>query len=460
MNAGTSIERREEQPPYWRGDFHKTNIELHRKYGPIVRIAPGEYSLSDPAAVKPIYGHGTAFIKSPYYDATRNPDAPIADLFSERDPKAHAAFRKKVAGLYSMTSMLKIDDSMQECIEVLLGKFEEFARTGEAVDLQRWLQCYTFDVMGAVTIAARFGFLDAGEDQFDLLHSSHASLIYLTHVGIYPELHRALFALVKRLGKNGMKGLFDASARQIEAGRSGKLPGDRDGFLARMLRLHEADPANFSYIDMLIICATNVAAGSDSTSIALTAILWYLIKSPSVMEKVRREIKEKTLAGEISPSARIPYLKGQSMPYLQAVIQEGMRLHPPAGIPLPRSVPKGGAEVCGIHFHEKTVLGMNPWVVHLNKDVFGEDAEVFRPERWLGDKEKVSNMEKHLLTFGAGARGCLGKNIGMIELSTLIPDLLRNFDFELVEKDAGLQTQNIFFVKQKDLRVHITRREL
>ncbi|EOD43427.1 putative pisatin demethylase protein [Neofusicoccum parvum UCRNP2] len=369
MNAGTSIERR-----------------------PIVRIAPGEYSLSDPAAVKPIYGHGTAFIKSPYYDATRNPDAPIADLFSERDPKAHAAFRKKVAGLYSMTSMLKIDDSMQECIEVLLGKFEEFARTGEAVDLQRWLQCYTFDVMGAVTIAARFGFLDAGEDQFDLLHSSHASLIYLTHVGIYPELHRALFALVKRLGKNGMKGLFDASARQIEAGRSGKLPGDRDGFLARMLRLHEADPANFSYIDMLIICATNVAAGSDSTSIALTAILWYLIKSPSVMEK--------------------------------------------------------------------TVLGMNPWVVHLNKEVFGEDAEVFRPERWLGDKEKVSNMEKHLLTFGAGARGCLGKNIGMIELSTLIPDLLRNFDFELVEKDAGLQTQNIFFVKQKDLRVHITRREL
>jgi cytochrome P450 len=252
-----------------------------------------------------------------------------------------------------MTAMLKMDDAMQECIDVLLQRFGEFSTTGAPVDLQKWLQCFTFDVMGAVTIAERFGFLDKGEDQFDLLHSSHASLIYLTHVGIYPELHRTLFALVKRLGTNGMKGLFDASARQIEAGKQGKIPNDRDGFLARMLRLHEADPDKFSYMDMLIICATNVAAGSDSSSIALTAILWYLIQNPENMAKLREEILEATLAGDISPSARIPYLKGQALPYLQAVIQESMRLHPPAGIPLPREVTKGGAEVCGVFFPEK-----------------------------------------------------------------------------------------------------------
>jgi cytochrome P450 len=64
-----------------------------------------------------------------------------------------------------------------------------------------------------------------------------------------------------------------------------------------------------------------------------------------------------------------------------------------------------------------------------------------------------------LKQFGAGPRGCLGKNIAMIELSTLIPDLVRNFNFELVNPEARLETLNVFFVKQKNFRVFITKRE-
>ena len=82
------------------------------------------------------------------------------------------------------------------------------------------------------------------------------------------------------------------------------------------------------------------------------------------------------------------------MPYLQAVMKEAMRMHPAVGISMPRYVPSGGAEIGGRYYPEGTVVGVNAWVIHRDREVFGEDADVFRPERWLeGDsKEMARNM--------------------------------------------------------------------
>ncbi len=105
------------------------------------------------------------------------------------------------------------------------------------------------------------------------------------------------------------------------------------------------------------------------------------------------------------------------MPYFQAVIQEGLRMHPAAAFPLVRVVPKGGAQIAGKYFPEgvssllkplrslrpcllielQVTVGINCWVAHANKDVFGDDVDKFRPERWLVDKEKVSMMSRYWL---------------------------------------------------------------
>ena len=76
---------------------------------------------------------------------------------------------------------------------------------------------------------------------------------------------------------------------------------------------------------------------------------------------------------------------------------------------LPRVVPEGGSEVAGRHLAAGTVIGANPWVIHRNKDVYGDDVEAFRPERWL--KEDTGDMHRFFFAFGAGARMCLGRNI-------------------------------------------------
>lgn len=87
------------------------------------------------------------------------------------------------------------------------------------------------------------------------------------------------------------------------------------------------------------------------------------------------------------------------LPYLDACINEGVRLHPPFCLPFERVVPDGGVTVCGQFFAGGTVVGMSPWVVNRHRPTFGEDADSWRPERWLGQgPEHYKKLENSVLT--------------------------------------------------------------
>ena len=148
-------------------------------------------------------------------------------------------------------------------------------------------------------------------------------------------------------------------------------------------------------------------AGADTTAIAINSILYHLMLNPNAYSKLSSEIDTAIAKGTLS--LPIPYAQAIRLPYLKACINEGMRLHPSVGLTMPRIVPAGGATISGFYFPEGYRVGINGAVVQYDKDVFGPDAEVFRPERWLeGDS---SRMEKTMLVFGAGARTCIGKNV-------------------------------------------------
>ncbi|EKG22172.1 Cytochrome P450 [Macrophomina phaseolina MS6] len=186
--------------------------------------------------------------------------------------------------------------------------------------------------------------------------------------------------------------------------------------------------------------------------------MWFFAEEPPVLAKFRAELETATVAGLIPSSEPVSYQQAQKLPYLQAVISEGLRVHSPPGVPLSREVPKGVAEVAGTFFPEGSSVGMNAWVMHLDKEAFGEDAEEDRPERWLVSKEDVGRMDRNILTWGLGSRTCIGKNIALMEICLLIPELVRKFDFELVHPSAGLETRNVLFVKQKNFWVKVKER--
>ncbi|KAK7730687.1 hypothetical protein SLS57_001518 [Botryosphaeria dothidea] len=427
---------------------------------PIVRIAPNYYSIDDPSAVRTIYGHGTKFTKGPWYEASRDPTSELKDLFTDRDEKSHAANRRKVASLYSMTTLLKMEETVNDCIGLIETRFREFASNGRTLNLQHWLQCYAMDVIGAITVAKRFGFLDEGKDIINILPSLHSYLVYATHVGIYSEVHEILYKLVKRFTK-GISSVIGFTYEQImarmDANKDIEKRVDGDDFLAKVLRLHEEEPRSFTMGDVLMTCGTNIGAGSDTTSIALSGTMWGLVNNPDAYAKLRAEVDEKRAKGEISNP--VTFAESQGMPYLQAVIREGLRIHPSTGLPLERVVPKGGAQIAGTFFPEGTKVGINSWTAHANREVFGDDADQFRPERWLADKETVQRMDRYWLPFGHGSRTCVGKNISLMEISKLIPQLVENFDFHLADPRSELESRNVWFVKQENFMVHISERK-
>jgi hypothetical protein len=124
----------------FRGDLEKTNIALHEKYGTIVRYAPGKYSFNTADAIEVIYAHGSDFAKSDWYTTATNPKAKRPGLFQETNIEKHAERRRKVAGLYTMTTVVVLEGSVASTTKLLIEKFEGFAKENKVIDLQVWMQ--------------------------------------------------------------------------------------------------------------------------------------------------------------------------------------------------------------------------------------------------------------------------------------------------------------------------------
>ena len=131
-------------------------------------------------------------------------------------------------------------------------------------------------------------------------------------------------------------------------------------------------------------------AGSETTAISLSAVFYHLLKTPRCLDKLLREIDGEARKGgfEDTEGGLVTWGEAQRLVYLDACIKEAFRVHPAPGLPLERIVPKGGAEIAGVWVEGGTIVGVNAWVVHRRKEIFGEDVEAFRPERWLVDEGK------------------------------------------------------------------------
>ncbi|KAF2201807.1 cytochrome P450 [Delitschia confertaspora ATCC 74209] len=436
-----------------KGDMHQKMLSLHKKHGKLVRTGPNEVSTSDPVAIKMIYASGSKFRKSDWYSVWQGHRK--FDLFAERNEDIHRTQRRLVSRAYSMESMKQLEVGVDDAVKVFLGEMAK--REGEKIDMGLWAQLFAFDVIGAVTFSKRFGFMDAGKDDGSF-HQIDNALISASWIGQMPWLywlHDYLSPVIGNwLGVTARHGsLRSFAVKETESRKS--RGSDHKDMLEKLLDIHHSKPAEYDWNGVLSMATSNIFAGSDTTAISISAVLYHLCKFPECKAKLMDEILDRANAGQITDS--ILLVDAMKMPYLQACMHEVLRLHPAVGMALPRVVPVEGIHIDGKFIPGGTVIGTNPWVIHRDTNIFGEDAETFRPERWLeGDR---GHMDRFFIAFGAGARVCIGKNLSWMEMSKLIPLVLLNFDIEL-EDPAGEPKQNCWwFVKQEGLYMRVKRRE-
>ena len=405
-----------------KGDFEKINFEVHRQYGSVVRIAPDHYSIDDPSAIKTIYGINSKFAKSDWYEGWKHPRPDRWTLFPDRNIERHAQTRRLFQGMYSLSSLVTYESYVDDCTEIFCERLAEFAKSGEMINMGHWFQCYAFDVIGEITYSKRFGFLDKGEDVGGTLAALQKSMVFSTLGGIYASWYPLLYYTLERVapqsGPAGRTFIMNFVNQQLTDRKKSttepqtdklETSGPEDGsemdsanmpedFLSKIMKARQEKPDQVTEYHCFMMGLSNIIAGSDTTAISLSSILYYLSRYPETLQKLRAEIEDFESADKLGKDT-VRFNEAQEMPYFQAVMKEALRLHPPAGLPLWRVVPEGGSEISGRYFPAGTVVGVSGWVAHFNEDVFGGDAMTFRPERWIEAKAQGGDLLKRMEAY-------------------------------------------------------------
>ncbi|KAF4547698.1 Cytochrome P450-like protein 6 [Elsinoe fawcettii] len=447
------------------------HIGLHGKYGSVVRIGPRTVSVSDPSALKTIYALNAGFIKSEFYPVQQvvSGGTALRSMFNTTDEHFHAKLRRAVSNAYAMSSLVQfeplVDSTTSAFLTQLSSRYADRPDADGICDFGKWLQFYAFDVIGELTFSKRLGFVDRGVDVDGIISSLEWMLNYASVVGQMPWLDKVFLKnpirmLLDRLGYLSTTSPIAAFAIQRMTERNGKQRADHDArsrdFLSRFLSAHNKDPDFISQERVTALTVANVFAGSDTTAISLRAIFYHLLQDPTKLQRLMTELDTEQHHGRLSAAQLVKWGEVRTLPYLSAVIKEALRCHPAVGLTLERVVPAAGIQVASHFIPGGTIVGCSPWTIHRSRDVFGEDASDFRPERWIeADEAKLSEMTSCLFSFGAGSRTCIGKNISYLEMYKLVPAVLRTFDLQLAYPNDAWKLHNAWFVKQDNFLIRL-----
>lgn len=181
--------------------------------------------------------------------------------------------------------------------------------------------------------------------------------------------------------------------------------------------------------------------GNDTTQITLTNIMFELASHP-VQQKKLHDLLVAHLPVESQPVAS--YSELVQIPYLQACVDETMRLLPPVRFGLPRKTVQGGATISGHVIDAGVTVSSSVHTLHRDPSLFHSPLE-WVPERWLPHeapqdmlKEEPSNLKNYVLPFTLGGRACIGRNLASMEISICLAAMVLRFEWKISDTDKGL----------------------
>ncbi|KAK0736943.1 cytochrome P450 [Apiosordaria backusii] len=401
---------------------------LHLRYGPVVRVAPNEVAFASAAAVKEIYcSNGSGYDKTEWYDLFKVYDR--RTMFTTLGKSEHAKRKRVLADRYANSNIMK--GGIMEGIKERARTFRDLCekRGKEAVDLYVILHAYAFD---CVTLHlfhphSTNSLTDPKDSEIMLEVTFDSSLQnrLLSHYS--PLLHKLLNSFLSHILhlKPRETPLADNFVLNT-ALQTATFP------FTLLHRLHHDLPpsasASLDQTDKAAECLDHMAAGIDTTGDALCFLIWEL-SQPSSMQYQRRLQEElRRPADDNTPIEKLPYL--------DAVVMEGLRMFPAIPMSLPRYCPKEGRKIDGYEIPGGTIVSCQAYSVQRlgHGGVFPE-PERFWAERWLRSEgetqeefeERDRERRRHFFAFSQGGRGCIGKHLALAEMKCLLREVYSRF---------------------------------
>ncbi|KXX81538.1 putative sterigmatocystin biosynthesis P450 monooxygenase STCB [Madurella mycetomatis] len=413
---------------------------LHQKYGPVVRVSPYEVDFSDIAVTKEVYSVKEVYLKSSFY--TKVIPRSTISIFNVNDVNLHRRYRRLLSNNMSESSLKSMYPVIEAKVSLAIQNMRDEMQKRGATDVFKWWLFMATDIIGELTFGESFCMLEQKKknqyivdlesaDAIGALRSTFPTLSYISGFLPLPIFRRAA----------------DATRGIIRYGEES---------LARHARLELVDPANskttlfrkmykaeedeqLSFKEILDNAMTYIIAGSDTTSNTLTYLTWAVCRHPSVKAALLKELATLPIDGFGDQELK-------ELPYLNAVIEETLRLYGAAPSSLPRDVPPGGAYLAGYWLGEGTTVSSQAYTLHRDPETFPQ-PEIFDPSRW---ETPTKAMKDAMFAFGGGARICIGIHLARMELRLAVARFFRAFPDAKISKLEGMSDgdmeQKIYFL--------------
>ncbi|KIK52994.1 hypothetical protein GYMLUDRAFT_179526, partial [Collybiopsis luxurians FD-317 M1] len=393
----------------WTGRQHILVHSIHALYGPYVRVGPNDISIVDENAIKTVLGAG-GLNKGQYYEARTDPNAPgnLVTLSGEK----HAMRRRLWNRGMSNESLKEYEAIITKRALQLAAQLSKPENT--TADLSKWLGFFTLDFMGDMAFGGGFETLIEGADRENikpgLRFASMVSHIPWASQAIQkiPLVNRDLLTL-RRFALN----------KATERLQSTSLKKDLWYHLRDEAGLEKEQPP---LKDVISDGGLAIIAGSDTTASALSILFFLLMIHPATYEKLQKEIHD------IYPSGSDVFdtSKHGQLFFLNACINEALRMYPPVPTGGPRTTGRSERVIGGRVIPAHTQIYMPPYSLHRDPHYFSSPND-FIPERWL----EMEHEPVAFIPFSFGPANCAGKGLARREMLMVASLLLQRFHFTL-----------------------------
>ncbi|KAI0629782.1 cytochrome P450 [Trametes polyzona] len=362
-------------------------------------------------------------------------------LFTARAPEEQnwGIAHRILMPIFTAGSVCTIADDMLDIVSQLVLKWERFGAEA-VIDAAEDCSKVTLDTICLAAMGFRLNSFYR-EDPHPLGVTMADFLLESTKRGATPPAVQALLVAENAKYEEDMKKMFAMAQEMIEHRRAN--PTDKQDVLNVMMHGRDTE-TGLSLPDKTVQynILTFLIAGHETTSGMLTFAIYYLLKNPETLRKLREEIDTK-IGGRPFTTADL-----NTLPYLIAVMRETLRLDPTA--PARTVAPFEDTALLGKYFVAKdTSITVNTYDCQRDKTVWGEDAEEFRPERMLDGKFEALPPNAWQ-AFGHGMRACIGGAFAWQEGQIALVTILQHFDLVMNDPSYELQMKQTLSIKPKD----------